>query len=62
VYINPAHFLALPPNGDFTGGVPVVNRDKPAIADGIYDLQGVRLDEIPVRGLYIQNGKKIFRN
>jgi DNA-binding beta-propeller fold protein YncE len=62
VYINPAHFLALPPNGDFTGVVPVVNRDKPAIADGIYDLQGVRLDEIPVRGLYIQNGKKIFRN
>ena len=62
VYINPAHFLALPPNGDFTGVVPVVNRDKPAIADGIYDLQGVRLDEIPVRGLYIQNGKKKFRN
>ena len=56
------HFLALPPNGDFTGVAQVVNRDKPAIADGIYDLQGVRLDEIPVKGLYIQNGKKKFRN
>lgn len=61
VYINPGHFLALPPDGKFTGidGITAAGGD----ADGrYYDLQGVRVAK-PRRGnIYIHNGKKeIFK-
>lgn len=58
VYINPAHFLALPPDGHFPGaGVDDILMDKPM--DGaMYNLQGIRITK-PVPGqIYIQNGKK----
>ena len=58
VYINPAHFLALPPDGHF-GAVdnimaePVENRDST-----IYNLQGIPVTN-PVPGqIYIRQGKK----
>lgn len=56
VYINPGHFLALPPDGHFAGIIETVQEKKD---NGyMYDLQG-RLIATPHRGhTYIKGGKK----
>ena len=60
VYINPAHILALPPNGNFSGIEEIVNDQQPS-ANAIYDLFGRKV-ETPQKGkLYIMNGKKIIQ-
>lgn len=58
VYINPAHFLALNPQGEFSG-IDSVPADSVNDADApMYNLQGIRIYN-PARGqIYIQNGKK----
>lgn len=57
VYINPAHFLALNPQGE--SGIEDVEIDEPDTADGfIYNLQGIRIVEPQKGQIYIQNGKK----
>ena len=63
VYINPAHFLALPPDGKFGGGTASVsNVETRGTENLIFDLQGMRVSR-PVPGeIYIQNGKKIIYN
>lgn len=56
VYINPGHFLALPPDGHFAGitEIPQGKKDN----GYMYDLQG-RLIVTPHRGhIYIKGGKK----
>lgn len=59
VYINPAHILALPPNGDFSGIEEIVNDQQPS-ANAIYDIFGRKV-ETPQKGkLYIMNRKKII--
>ncbi len=59
VYINPGHFLALPPDGMDTG-IADISTDRPSSSSVIYDLQG-RPVARPVAGrLYISNGKKFF--
>ena len=59
VYINPAHILALPPNGDFSGIEEIVN-DQQSSDNAVYDLFGRKV-ETPQKGkLYIMNGKKII--
>ena len=59
VYINPAHILALPPNGNFSGIEEIVNDQQPS-ANAIYDLFGRKV-ETPQKGyIYIMNGKKII--
>ena len=63
VYINPAHFLALPPDGvDFTGIEQIADEYKPTRAEDVCDLRGVRVGIAPTEGLYIQNGKKIYKH
>ena len=63
VYINPAHFLALPPDGaDFMGIKQVADGDKPTSTDEIFNMQGIRIGIAPTEGFYIQNGKKIFKH
>lgn len=64
VYINPGHFLALPPDG-YADGI----RDLKGFKDlkdtlGFYDLSGRRLPSPPKGGqsVYIKEGKKIFYN
>ncbi|MBQ9093396.1 MAG: hypothetical protein IJY03_05300 [Prevotella sp.] len=59
VYINPAHFLALPPDGHFTGIEDVTSTEQ---EDGyMYDLHGRRI-ATPQRGhIYIKNGKKVLK-
>ena len=63
VYINPAHFLALPPDGKFGGGTASVsNVETRGTENLIFNLQGMRVNR-PVPGeIYIQNGKKIIYN
>lgn len=58
VYINPGHFLALPPDGMSTG-ITKVNTQR--TDDAIYDLQGRRLNTAPAKGIYIKNGKIIIK-
>lgn len=59
VYINPAHFLALPPDGHFTGIEDITSMEQ---EDGyMYDLYGRRITT-PQRGhIYIKNGKKVLK-
>ncbi len=62
VYINPAHFLALPPDGMTFGGMEDIIADTPAADSTIYSLQGIPVAS-PVPGqLYIQNGKKFIQH
>ena len=61
VYINPAHFLALPPDGMTFGGMEDIIADRPAADSTIYNHQGIPVAS-PVPGqLYIQNGKKVIQ-
>ncbi|MBQ8866786.1 MAG: hypothetical protein IJ013_03575 [Bacteroidaceae bacterium] len=62
VYINPAHFLALPPDGDDVTSIrQIADRGRLVRADGMFDLRGMRMDVAPDRGLYIHDGKKIYK-
>lgn len=63
VYINPAHFLALPPDGHFPGSVDEIVAPDESVPADIYNLQGIKVTR-PIPGeLYISKGKKfIFRN
>ena len=60
-YKNPIEVVC---QGDATVIEELKNTDTPPIgfdSDVIYDLSGRRLNQVPERGLYIQNGKVIFR-
>ncbi len=61
VYINPGHFLALPPDGHFNA-VNDITADTSVAADSrIFNLQGMPVTN-PVPGqIYIQNGKKFIQ-
>lgn len=60
VYINPAHFLALPPDGHFTGIEEVVSAKHDNAFT--YDPTGRRVTS-PQRGrVYIRDGKKYIIN
>lgn len=59
VYINPAHFLALPPDGHFTGIEEITACGKTSNGK-IYNLHGQRIVN-PLRNhIYIKNGKKFI--
>ncbi len=59
VYINPGHFLALPPDGKFDG-VDQSEADCDHTNDQIFNLQGIRVTN-PIDGqLYIQNRRKFI--
>ena len=71
VYINPGHFLALPPDGHFDGISPLAaSTFVGGVEEAVYDLQGRRLPTgvLPQRGsgegarIYIKNGKKTLYN
>lgn len=61
VYINPAHFLALDPQGgQGVTSIPAIMEEKPD--SPIYNLQGIRISN-PVKGQpYIKDGRKIMIN
>ena len=58
VYINPGHFLALPPDGHFSNIEEIKTSElKPQTSD-LYDLRGRRVTQ-PQRGnVYISKGRK----
>lgn len=59
VYINPSHFLALPPNGHFEG-VADIQADIAREDNAVYNLQGIRVEN-PLPGqIYISSGKKFI--
>jgi hypothetical protein len=59
LYINPGHFLALPPNGEFNAIENVTVDTNPG--DNIYyNLQGMRVSAPTKGSIYIHNGKKIL--
>lgn len=60
VYINPGHFLALPPDG-YGAGLPENRVDKPTDSESaLFDLSG-NIIKSPVKGnIYIRNGKKFI--
>jgi len=60
-YKNPVEMVC---QGDATGIVELKNTETPPTgfdSNTIYDLSGRRLNAIPKHGLYIQNGKVLFR-
>lgn len=58
VYINPGHFLALPPDGKFTGIMEVA---APVSDGAFYDLTGRRITDPLPGGIYIRDGRKIIK-
>lgn len=61
VYINPGHFLALPPDGYDSGILTVVSRQSSVVS--LYDLSGRKVDSSLKKGtIYIKDGKKILFN
>lgn len=65
VYINTAHFLALPPDGHFPAdneytGISAVTCQK-LTDNNIYDLQGRKVKNPKDGGLYIRNGVKFIK-
>lgn len=58
VYINPGHFLALPPDGKFTGITEVA---APRSDGAFYDLSGRRVTNPLSGGIYIKDGRKIIK-
>jgi hypothetical protein len=62
VYINPGHFLALPPEGYWTG-INETTNDKSSNSEW-FDLQGRDIDKSQMRrgNIYIRGGKKILYN
>ena len=47
---------------DFTMGILTLDEVESAIHSGTYNLQGHRLTELPQKGIFIVDGKKIVRN
>ncbi len=64
VYINPGHFLALPPY-DWASGIETNHKSRITIKNDVYDLQGRRIDNLHQRKkgtIYVENGKKTLCN
>ncbi|MCH5245942.1 MAG: hypothetical protein J1E84_05725 [Muribaculaceae bacterium] len=61
VYINPAHFLALPHDGHL-GGVSMTERNEFRTDSTGYNLQGMKVNNLLPGQIYIQNGKKFIYN
>lgn len=60
VYINPAHFLALP-DDSFVSGFRDVIRD-PEAGKYLFDLRGIRVTDPQPGVIYVRDGKKIIIN
>ena len=62
VYINPAHFLALPPDGHFSLDVRGEAVIQGNTDDRIYNLQGIEVAHPEANQIYIRNGKKYINH
>ena len=60
VYVNPSHFLALPPDGHFSGiTAPEIETEESNDAP-VYNLQGIRVTNLIPGNLYISKGRKFI--
>ena len=59
VYVNPGHFLALPPDGYFQG-IRGMENGKREIDNAVYDLQGRRVSTPRHSGIFVRHGQKHF--
>ena len=62
VYVNPGHFLALPPD-DWANGIKDLNTPKDSKdPKGFYDLSGRKVSSSTpgMSGIYIKSGKKTW--
>lgn len=59
VYINPAHFLALPPDGHFPTIVKTVHTSHPVMSDTYYNILGQRTNA-NAKGILIRGNKKVM--
>ena len=60
VYINPGHFLALPPDGHYTG-ISVLSQSRvPAAGEPVYTLDGRRVATPQPGTIYVSGGRKIL--
>ena len=60
VYINPGHFLALPPDGHFSGIVEAETSNLKSETSNVYDLQGRRV-QTPTKGsISVRQGRKVL--
>ena len=48
-------------NGGSISGAELIGADVKSENNAIYNLQGIRLNEIPQQGIYILNGKKLIK-
>ena len=62
VYVNPGHFLALPPDGHFTSVNPIETLNNKDNKSNLYDLQGRRVTTPQLGGLYVRNGQKYLNS
>ena len=61
VYINPAHFLALPPDGSLDDGTSsVIVPDILSEDNTVYNLQGFKVSNLVPGQIYIKKGKKFL--
>lgn len=61
VYINPAHFLALPPDGHFPTAIKDVKTSRKETANTYYNIMGQRTNK-NAKGIIIKGNKKIIQN
>jgi DNA-binding beta-propeller fold protein YncE len=60
VYINPGHFLALPPDGHYTG-ISVLSQSRVSAAgEPVYTLDGRRVATPQPGTIYVSGGRKIL--
>ena len=60
VYINPGHFLALPP-ADWASSIETIQDSRFKVQNDIYDLHGRRIDNLHQKKkgtIYVENGRK----
>ena len=61
LYINPAHFLALPPDGKEDPGTSLVQNIEVSSPDTpVFNLQGMLVNQPLPGNIYIRNGKKFI--
>ena len=58
VYINPGHFLALPPDGHFSNIEDIETSNLKPQASNLYDLQGRRVTNPQHGHVYVSQGRK----
>ena len=55
--IDLQRFMLIPTKFPLSPGIATTTTDNQSLNNDIYSIQGVKLNEAPAKGLYIQGGK-----